>query len=333
LSGRPLASRGRILDFFCIHHTMVWSISKDLWAKAWPLARRQHDVIARWQLLALGITRRAIEHKLAKGELRVLYQGVYAVRRSPLTQEGRWIAAVLACGQGAALSHESAAALWQIWPLARVIHVSAPCDRRRTGVVVHRRALGAAKVTRRYNIPVSGLVCTLVDIAAGATPHELEGAVSEADRLGLIDHETLREELNQHRGSHGLPKLRTTLDRRTYVMTDTELERLFLPIARRAGLPLPLTQVYVNGFRVDFYWPDLGLVVETDGLTTHRTPAQQAADRVRDQLHAASGLVPLRFTRAQVKFEPAHVEEVLRAVVARLRASGPGRGRGVAFGA
>jgi very-short-patch-repair endonuclease len=102
-------------------------------------------------------------------------------------------------------------------------------------------------------------------------------------------------------------------------MTDTELERRFLPIARRAGLPLPLTQVYVNGFRVDFYWPELGLVVETDGLRYHRTPAQQAEDSRRDQTHAAAGLVPLRFTRAQVRFEPGHVEEVLTAVARRLR--------------
>jgi very-short-patch-repair endonuclease len=112
--------------------------------------------------------------------------------------------------------------------------------------------------------------------------------------------------------------LRETLDRRTYVMTDTELERRFLPIARRVGLPLPLTQVYVNGYRVDFYWPDLRLVIETDGLTYHRTPAQQAADRVRDQAHMAAGLTPLRFTRAQVRYEPGHVEAILRAVALRL---------------
>jgi very-short-patch-repair endonuclease len=101
-------------------------------------------------------------------------------------------------------------------------------------------------------------------------------------------------------------------------MTDTELERRFPPIVRRVGLPLPLTQVYVNGYKVDFYWPELRLVVETDGLTYHRTPAQQAKDRLRDQTHAAAGLTPLRFTRAQVKYEPGHVEEILRAVARRL---------------
>ena len=74
----------------------------------------------------------------------------------------------------------------------------------------------------------------------------------------------------------------------------------------------------MNGFKVDFYWPDLGLVVETDGLRYHRTPAQQARDRVRDQAHAAAGLTPLRFTRAQVRFDPAHVASTLAAVAHRL---------------
>ena len=94
---------------------------------------------------------------------------------------------------------------------------------------------------------------------------------------------------------------------------------MFLPIATRAGLPKPDTKRRVNGFRVDFFWPQLGLVVETDGLRYHRTPAQQAKDRLRDQRHAAAGLTPLRFTHAQVAFEDRHVEGVLLQVAARLR--------------
>jgi very-short-patch-repair endonuclease len=113
----------------------------------------------------------------------------------------------------------------------------------------------------------------------------------------------------------GLAKLRQTLDRRTFTLTDSELERLFLPLARRAGLPPPQTQARVNGFRVDFYWPELGLVVETDGLRYHRTPTQQAKDRVRDQKHIAAGLIPLRFTHAQIRVEKAHVHATLGAVV------------------
>ena len=134
-----------------------------------------------------------------------------------------------------------------------------------------------------------------------------------------MDPETLRGALDERAGEPGIAPLRRTLDRRTFTMTDTELERRFLPIARRVGLALPLTQVWVNGFKVDFYWPELGLVVETDGLRYHRTPAEQAADRLRDQTHTAAGLTPLRFTRAQVRYEPAHVEAVLDKVARRLR--------------
>jgi very-short-patch-repair endonuclease len=115
--------------------------------------------------------------------------------------------------------------------------------------------------------------------------------------------------------------LRRTLDRHTFRPTDSWLERRFLPIARRAGLSVPETRRYKNEARVDFYWPDLGLIVETDGLRYHRTPAQQAKDRLRDQRHAAAGLFPLRFTYEQIRSEPAHVEQTLRAVAARLCAA------------
>ena len=104
-------------------------------------------------------------------------------------------------------------------------------------------------------------------------------------------------------------------------LTDSELERLLLTIAGRAGLGLPETGVWLNGFKVDFYWPDLGLVVETDGLRYHRTAAQQERDRIRDQAHIAAGLTPLRFTHGQVRFESLHVEDTLRSVARRLKGS------------
>jgi very-short-patch-repair endonuclease len=230
------------------------------------------------------------------------------------------MAAVLACGPQALLSHRSAAALWGLRDEAggRPIDVSVPATthRRHPGIRTHRRA--DLRPAERHRIPVTDPVATIVDIAPLLSRDDLEGAVNEADRLDLIDPDALREALDQLTSRPGLAKTRSVLDRRTFTVTDTHLERLFLPIARRAGLPPPLTQVYVNGFRVDFHWPDLGLVVETDGLQTHRTPAQQAKDRVRDQAHAAAGLTPLRFTRAQVRFEPEYVERILTEVVRRL---------------
>jgi very-short-patch-repair endonuclease len=108
------------------------------------------------------------------------------------------------------------------------------------------------------------------------------------------------------------------LDRHTFTLTDSQLERRFLPIARRVGLSRPKTGFVVNGFKVDFYWPELGLVIETDGLRYHRTPAQQARDRLRDQTHGAAGLTTLRFTHAQVAFDRDHVGETLAAVARRL---------------
>jgi very-short-patch-repair endonuclease len=102
-------------------------------------------------------------------------------------------------------------------------------------------------------------------------------------------------------------------------MTDSELERHFLPIVDSLGLRRPESRVHLNGFRVDFHWPNLGLVVECDGLRYHRTPSQQASDRHRDQAHTAAGLVPLRFTHDQIRYDPTHVRRVLEAVVCRLR--------------
>jgi len=178
-------------------------------------------------------------------------------------------------------------------------------------------------VGRSYGIPVTSVVRTLLDLAQRLPRNELEAAVNEADKLDLIDPERLRAALDGRGRQRGVAALRALLDRHTLTLTDSELERRFLPIARRAGLPAPLTQRRVNGFRVDFYWPDLGLVVETDGLRYHRTPAQQAIDRRRDQAHAAAGLTALRFTHEQVVREMEQVEATLVAVVRRAPTAPP----------
>jgi very-short-patch-repair endonuclease len=159
---------------------------------------------------------------------------------------------------------------------------------------------------------------TLVDLAGRLDDQPVERAVNEADRLDLIDPSALREALDAYAGWRGVARLRELLDRRTFRLTDSELERLFLPLAAHAGLPLPLTRQNLNGFRVDFLWPELRLVVETDGLRYHRTPAQQARDRLRDQTHLAAGFTPLRFTHAQVRYEAKYVRSTLRAVARRL---------------
>ena len=173
-----------------------------------------------------------------------------------------------------------------------------------------------------HGIPVTSPVCTLVDLATRLNRPQLEAAISEANKRDLTDPESLRSALGRLAGRPGVTLLRETLDRRTFRLTDSELERRFLPIVRRVGLPPPETGETVNGFEVDFYWPGLDLVVETDGLRYHRNPAQQARDRLRDQTHLAAGTTPLRFTHGQVRFEPEHVEQTLDSVARRLRAAG-----------
>jgi very-short-patch-repair endonuclease len=292
---------------------------RDLWA----LARSQHWVVARRQLTELGFSRMWIEHRIAIGRLHPLHRGVYAVGRPHVTPYGRWMAAVLACGQGAVLSHASAAALWGIrpGPSAHEVSILTGAKRSPEAITVHRRrALRPDEVTTRHGIPVTSPIRTLIDIAARLDREPLEAAINQADKLDLCDPEAVRSALDNVKGQPGVRVLRTVLDRRTFTLTDSELERRFLRIVRDLGLPLPETGVYLNGFKVDFHWPGLGLVVETDGLRFHRTPAQQARDRIRDQQHAAAGLTPLRFTRAQVRFEPAYVGDTLSAVVRRLAA-------------
>ncbi|HSD24337.1 MAG TPA: DUF559 domain-containing protein [Solirubrobacterales bacterium] len=242
------------------------------------------------------------------------------------TQKARWMSAVLACGSDAVLSDESAAQLWRIRPLRREdpIEVTVPPDRRRErpGIVVHHRALASGDLATRDRIPLTGPIRTLVQLGLGLGPRQLEAAVNEADKLGLVDPETLRRALEQLAGEPGVPNLRGMLDRHTFALTDSELERGFLALARRAGLPVPLTRHWLNGFRVDFFWADLGLVVETDGLTYHRTPAAQARDRLRDQRHTAAGLTCLRFTHWQIAHERGYVVATLEAVARRLVSRG-----------
>jgi hypothetical protein len=300
---------------------MMASVRHQRSARAWAIAAQQDDVIATAQLLELGYTYSAIRHRARKGRLHPLWPGVWAVGSPHLSRRGLWRAAALTCGPEALLSHEGATGLWCVRPATNVIAVSVPVHvvRRRPGIIIHRRTdLQPRDRSEKHGIPVTSPALTLVDVALSLTDGQLEAAINDADKLDLIDPETLRLELDAMPRRPGIGRFRSLLDRRSFVLTRSELERLFLPLARQVGLPLPQTRVMLNGFEVDFFWPHLGLVVETDGLRYHRTPAQQARDRLRDQVHTAAGLTPLRFTHAQVAFDAAHVRSVLEAVARRL---------------
>jgi hypothetical protein len=293
--------------------------------QVWELVRRQHGVISREQLRRLGLTDDAIKHRLAVGGLHRVRRGVFAVGVPDLTSHRRWMAAVLACGDGAVLSHSSAASLWRIGPQQRsVVELSLPSlsHREVSDLRIHRRpSLRPRDTTVEYGIPVTTPIRTLIDMALRLDQPGVERMINEADKYNLTNPPQLRRELDDRAGEPGVAALRHILDRRTFRLTKEELERRFLPLAAKAGLPVPLTGQVVNEFEVDFYWPDLGLVVETDGLRYHRTPAEQARDRLRDQAHTAAGLTQLRFTHEQVRYEPEYVVRILAQTASRFAIS------------
>ncbi len=169
------------------------------------------------------------------------------------------------------LSHGSAAALWGIGREHRGIEISVrvASPRRRSGLCVYRRpTLAECDVTSREGIPVTGLVQTVIDLAAALTPRAVERLVNEADRLDLIEPPTLRRELESHRCEPGVKPLRLLLDKRAFRLTDSELERRFLRLMERVSLPLPQTQQSLNGFKVDFYGPSLAWSSRPMGCAT-----------------------------------------------------------------
>ncbi|MFN8216726.1 MAG: DUF559 domain-containing protein [Solirubrobacterales bacterium] len=288
--------------------------SVQAWAPAvWRLARRQHGVVARAQLLELGLSRTAIEHRLKTGRLHRLHRGVFAVGRPRVGRLGELHAAVLACGPAARLSHRSGAELWGIRRRTPgPVEVSAPASAnpRCPGVKVYRRA-GLRAPREVASVPVNDPVSILVDLATCLSTEAVEAAVNEADRLGLVSTDRLPTLLEALPRRPGRGRLRAILAAQTFSRSQSALERRFLPIARAAGLPRPRAQSQIGAYRVDFHWPHLGLVVEADSLAYHRTAADQAVDMRRDQAHARRGLRTLRFTHSQIFHQPRYVQTVL----------------------
>jgi very-short-patch-repair endonuclease len=282
--------------------------SRDIWA----LVRAQHGVIARSQLLDLGLTTAGIRQRRENGRLHLVHRGVHAVGRRELDRHGELMAAVLACGPGAQLSHRSAAELWKIRrQVDGPIEVAVPVEvlRQGPGITLHR----SPDLRRRYvhRIPVGDPISVLIDLATCLPDVEVEDAVNEADRLDLVRTNRLRRALDDEPKRPGVGRLKRILDAQTFSRAANGLERRFLAIVRDAGLPAPTTQRRLGRYRVDFFWPELGFVVETDSLRHHRTAAEQTVDLSRDQAHARVGLRSLRFTHSQVFHRPEHVRAVL----------------------
>lgn len=249
---------------------------------------------------------------------------MYSVGTPHITRLGELMVAVKQCGLGAVLSHLTAAVLWGIWRLEPAqIHISVPSGRnpRPSGIWVHRRNLRADAVTERERLPVTSVLQTLIDTAPNRSRSEIERMINQADALDLLRADVLHERLGG-RVEPGAVMLRAILDEDAFVLTESEAERLLVPIAIRAGLGKPQTQVSIAGYRVDFYWPEHDLVVEVDGLRYHRTPLQQRRDLEKEHALAKLDLTCRRFSYWQVAKEPDYVYDVLTRQARR-----PGRPR------
>jgi hypothetical protein len=257
------------------------------------LAERQHGVIAARQLIALGFGRRAIENRVRAGQLHVWYRGVYAVGHRALTREGRWLAAVLAVGPGAVLSHRTAAALWGIRPTARArIEVTVPVKRRSVGdIQLHHARLAADEVTAVDDIPVTTAARTLVDLAAVLRPREVVKAAEQTEILRLPF-----PDLERYRGRRGVK----SLPRDEPPPTRSELEARFIAFLNANDLPRPLVNARIQGVEADFAWPNVKAMVELDGFATHGTRRAFERDRARDRALQAAGWRVVRVTWRQL---------------------------------
>jgi very-short-patch-repair endonuclease len=284
------------------------------------IADAQYGVVARAQLLALGLGADAIGRRVRCGRLRPLHRGVYAVGHLVLRREAHWLAAVLACGDGAVLSHAAAAAHWGLRPSAATrvdVMVRGAGGRRRPGLRVHRHAtLLAGEITRHEAIPVTTPARTLLDLAATLPRRALERAVDQTEVLRLFDLTALAATVSAHQGRPGAPLLGAVLEQHSAgsTLTRSELEERFLRFCAARGIARPMVNTIVAGLEVDFYWPRPRLVVELDGWAFHGTRAAFERDRRRDTRLAAAGIRVLRLTDRQLATTPDDVARALQAV-------------------
>jgi very-short-patch-repair endonuclease len=277
-------------------------------ARGWPdgaarsIASEQKGLITYEQLRSLGLTPSAIGRAVSRGRLVPRHRAVYTLGHVALPPFADELAAVLACGDAALLSHGSAAALWGL--IARpvdehqhVIVVGGDAGRRRPGICVHRvRHLEPIDITRHDQIPVTSPARTLLDLATVLPPLDLQQAVDEAIARNLVTQETLREVLERYPRRRGATVLARRADDIGVTVTRSEAERRFLSLVRKAGLPKPIVNVRVGKHLVDFLWREQRVVVEIDGFAFHGKRWSFERDRRRDAELQASGYVVLRFT-------------------------------------
>jgi very-short-patch-repair endonuclease len=278
------------------------------------LAGRQHGVVARWQLVRLGMSATAVKRRLARGSLHQVHRGVYAVGHRVLSQDSRWLMAVLAFGPDTVLSHRSAGQLWRIVPryaIAPEVARSASVRGKR-GIVVHRSTIPMDERTIEDGIPVTTAPRTMLDLSSLLDLRQLERAWNEMEVRGLTDSLSVPDLLARHPGRRGVAKLRVLLDGdESEGITRNEFEEAFVALLDRHGLPRGRmnADLAVRGrfFVVDCLWERQRLAVELDGGGVHRTRRAFQDDRLRDRILVAEGWRTSRITWDQLRDEPTEI--------------------------
>jgi very-short-patch-repair endonuclease len=285
------------------------------------LADLQHGNVTRTQLLVVGFGPAAIDGRISRGYLHPQHRGVYRVGHTAPLPFAREMAAVLACGEFAVLSHRSAAAAWQLAPDdEQEVHVSVieGRRRRRPGIRSHWSSLAAEHVSYVRRIPVTSPERTLLDLATDAPSLLLERAIEEARRRQLVTNTSLGALMERARGSAGMPALRTALDREHGpAFTRSAAEERLVELIRAAGLPPPEHNIRVGPYELDVVWRDAMLAVEIDGFAYHSSRQAFERDRHRDATLAAAGWTVIRVTWRQLTNEPEAVIARLAAALAR----------------
>jgi hypothetical protein len=278
-----------------LSHVVCVAPSRGATREIRELAEGQHGVIARRQLLELGMERGLIRARVDSGWLVPVHHGVFSLGHGQLTRKGEWMAAVLACGPGAVLSHGSAAHLWGIRGSRGPIEVTRVSGHRYPhGVRLHQtRWLPPEQRMAEAEIPVTSLERVMLDIAGGLDDRQLERTLVEADRSGRLRWAELRRILNTTTGRKGqgrLERLAEEVDPRA-VETRSPTEVDFLSLCRKAGLPLPQVNVLVEGLLVDFLWPGPRVIVETNSYRFHGDRPAFERDHERRVILQAAGYV------------------------------------------
>ena len=291
------------------------------------IAGRQHGVISFEQLRYLGMERTTVQWRIEVGVLHRVHRGVYAVGYLYLTPHGRRMAAVLACGPGAVLSHRSAAVLWGLRGEPRsTFDVTAPNRRGRVPKAIDAHRDGSLTPADRivlHGIPCTTVARTLLDFAAVASVRELRKAISEAEVLRVLDHGAVRRLIKRSRGRRGVARLRMLMDEihPQTKRTRSDMEILFLHMCERAGLPSPEVNatLYPGGQRTmpDFLWRDAGLIVEADSRRFHDTDSAFQSDRKREQRLQLAGWRVSRCTWEQIEREPLRLAKTIRGLLSQ----------------